>query len=518
VAAAAASAGLSFVVFTDHGDGTRRPDPPVYRSGVLCLDAVEVSTTGGHLVALGLGEVPYPLGGEPRDVVEDVHRFGGFGIVAHPDSPKAELAWHDWTLPVDGVELLNADTAWRKRFYRRDASAWWMLAQSLVSYPVRPPQTIARLFSDAPALMDTWTTLTATRPVVALAGMDAHARLDLTSSDQNERGYSLPIPSYDASFQVMTLHLTPSAPLTGDASHDAALLLEAIEQGRSYTAIDAWAAPARFTFVATRDGRQIEQGSRMASGTPFTLTVRHNAPASFTTRVLRDNTVIGEGHEETLEIAAAGEPGRYRVEIRDPARHDAPPWIISNPIYVVAPHVDATAAAPPASRVVDAIPLFDGRTTDGWIPESDKSSLSAIDRVSLLDGPSLRLRFGLSGGKDIGQFASAAVDTPPSVANYDHIAFSVHAEQPMRLAVQVRAVFPDAHTERWRRSVFVDATDREYVIPFDDMRPVGVTTTGSVPVSALHNVLFVVDTTNTATRTSGQVWLRNVRLEKRAAR
>ena len=35
----AARAGLKFIVFTDHGDATRTPDPPAYRSGVLCIDA-----------------------------------------------------------------------------------------------------------------------------------------------------------------------------------------------------------------------------------------------------------------------------------------------------------------------------------------------------------------------------------------------------------------------------------------------------------------------------------------------
>ena len=87
VAAAARRAGLQFVVLTDHGDGTRDPDPPAYRSGVLVIDAVEISTMGGHYVALGLARAPYRLAGEPRYVVEDVARLGGFGIVAHPDSP-----------------------------------------------------------------------------------------------------------------------------------------------------------------------------------------------------------------------------------------------------------------------------------------------------------------------------------------------------------------------------------------------------------------------------------------------
>src|SRR6185295_6123121 len=66
IAAAASRVGLKFVVFTDHGDGTRRPDPPTYRSGVLCIDAVEISTTAGHYIALGMPAAPYPLGGEPR--------------------------------------------------------------------------------------------------------------------------------------------------------------------------------------------------------------------------------------------------------------------------------------------------------------------------------------------------------------------------------------------------------------------------------------------------------------------
>src|SRR4030095_16673142 len=67
VAAAASRAGLAFVVITDHGDATRGPALPIYREGVLCIDAVEISTDGGHVVALGLPRSPYPLGGEPRD-------------------------------------------------------------------------------------------------------------------------------------------------------------------------------------------------------------------------------------------------------------------------------------------------------------------------------------------------------------------------------------------------------------------------------------------------------------------
>ena len=60
VAAAASRAGLRFVILTDHGDGTRPPDPPSYVDGVLLIDAVEISTDQGHLVALDLPRAPYP--------------------------------------------------------------------------------------------------------------------------------------------------------------------------------------------------------------------------------------------------------------------------------------------------------------------------------------------------------------------------------------------------------------------------------------------------------------------------
>ncbi len=54
VAAAAARAGLQFVILTDQRDGMRPPLAPAMHGGVLVLDGVEISTSGGHYVALGL--------------------------------------------------------------------------------------------------------------------------------------------------------------------------------------------------------------------------------------------------------------------------------------------------------------------------------------------------------------------------------------------------------------------------------------------------------------------------------
>src|SRR5882672_4540955 len=133
IAAAAARAGLKFLIFTDHGDATRKPDPPQYRSGVLCLDGVEISTNGGHYVAIDMPASPYPLGGEARDVVDDVRRLGGFGIAAHPDSPKLQLRWTEWNAPFDGIELLNPDTGWRLWAQEAGGTAPWAARRRLLS-------------------------------------------------------------------------------------------------------------------------------------------------------------------------------------------------------------------------------------------------------------------------------------------------------------------------------------------------------------------------------------------------
>jgi hypothetical protein len=138
VAAAAARAGLQFIVLTDHGDGSvRTPSRPTYHSGVLVVDAVEISGDDGHVVALGLAKTPYPLGGEVRDIVEDVARMGAMPIAAHPGSAKPNLRWTEWTSAFSGLEWLNGDSEYRDE--------GWSIARTLLTYPFRSAPSLARM-------------------------------------------------------------------------------------------------------------------------------------------------------------------------------------------------------------------------------------------------------------------------------------------------------------------------------------------------------------------------------------
>ncbi|MEO8077325.1 MAG: hypothetical protein ABI818_13420, partial [Acidobacteriota bacterium] len=317
VAAAAAKAGLRFVILTDHGDGTRRPDPPEYINGVLCIDAVEISTSGGHYVALGIGAAPYPLGGEPDGVVEDVARLGGFGVVAHPDSARPELAWTDWRPAFDAIEWLNADSEWRNETRGR-------LARVFFDYMLRPGPALASILDRPSASLARWDGLTARRPVVALAGHDAHGGIGRTA-ESGRRASVLGVPSYAASFRSFSTRLVLHAPPSGDAAADATAVLRAMRGGRVFTAIDALAGPAVLDFHAVRagDGVETAMGSVLPPG-PESIVVNATLPAGGRIVLLRNGAELTSADRGELRIEEDHAEGAYRVEVRVPGAPGTP--------------------------------------------------------------------------------------------------------------------------------------------------------------------------------------------------
>jgi hypothetical protein len=507
IAAAAARAGLDFIVLTDHGDGTREPDPPAYRAGVLCLDGVEISTRGGHYVAVGMRRAPYPLGGEPRDVVEDVRRLGGFGIAAHPDSPKPELKWTAWDAPIDAFEWLNLDSEWR------DESTTGLL-RLLLSYPLRGAAAIAGSLRRPEALLARWDALTRHRPVVALAGADAHARFAIGAHPDPYQGPSLPgLPTYEASFRVFSVGVEVARPFSRSASEDAALLIEALRGGHAFTAIDALAGPAAFEFTAESGAARAGAGSRIDPDGPVTFRVRTNAPEGSTTVLLRNGEIIGEGAGPSLWHVSPPVAGAYRVEVRVPGAPGSPPvpWIVSNPIYV-----GVVEAAGPETRrpSQQSVALLDpGRLSD-WHVEHEARSEAQVTRGEPPDESEWRFAFRLGSGEPAGQFAALVRplerDWLPSAGR---IVFRTRSDVPMRLSVQLRA--PGGRDgQRWQRSVYVDEEPREVTVLIDDMRPIGPTDSERPPLEHIDALLLVVDTTNARGGAAGRVWLSDVRLER----
>jgi hypothetical protein len=474
---------------------------------------VEVSTTGGHLVALGLGQAPYPLGGEPRDVLDDVVRMSGFAIAAHPDSAKPELRWSDWTVPLAGLEWLNADSEWR------DEGPWTLL-HSLLTYPARPAESVAALFDRPDGVIRRWDTLTQTRQVVAVAAADAHARIGLRSlGEPDDRDIALRVPSYLAMFRTFSIVL-PDVALRADAGRDAASVLAAIEAGQLYARIDAVASPGSVMFTAISGRNRASAGGVLALDGPVMLRIAADAPPDAVTVLLRNGNILQTG-AQLLETMVPAESAVYRVEIQLPGApgHPPIPWMMSNPIYVGRSNGPAAASPPPQAAPgtpvarTPAVIIYDNAESPGGSVEQSNMSHAAIDVVPAIGGGrQLLFRYAVGGRLSEGPYA--AIRFPiPSLTQSDRVTLTARADHPMRLSVQLRV--PDGGLgQRWQRSIYLDETNRALDIRLADMTPMAAGQPRQVPLAAIDSLLFVVDTVNTKPGGSGTVWLDAIRFER----
>jgi hypothetical protein len=483
VAAAAAQAGLRFVVITDHGDG-RGIDPPTYRSGVLCIDGAEISTEDGHVVAIGMKPAGYRLAGEARDVIDDVHRLGGIAVAAHPTSPKPELTFSAWNAPFDGIEWLNADSEWRDE--RLPA-----LARTVLGYPLRPAAALARTF-DRPAALARADEVASRRDIAILAGHDAHARI----ARADGHGYArrgIPLPSYRAVFESFAVRVVLDAALTGNAESDAATVTRALRHGRVFTAIDGLARRAMLAFTARSGGATVSTGGSVIPSGTVEFDVRAAAPQDGRIVLLHDGREVASAAAPRLQQQLPPRPGAYRVEVHVPGAPGSPPvpWILSSPIYVGLRPADL-----PPVAYGPAVPI----TNQDWGFEHAELSSGVLSESP--DGVELTYTLG---GEGTSPFAALAhrVSVP---ADARALSFSARADRPMRVSVQLRSPAGGGEGQRWGRSVFLDSTDRHITLPLDEFRAVADTNT-VIPRDRIDSLLLVVDSVNTDPGAMGRVFV-----------
>jgi hypothetical protein len=505
IAAAAARAGLQFIILTDHGDGTRTPDAPAYRSGVLTIDGVELNTTGGHYATIGLPASPYPMAGTPADVIEDVHRLGGFGFAAHPGSPRPSLSWQGWDAPIDGLEWINGDSEWRDE-------PRIPIARALITYLLRSPQTMARLLDRPQSVLRQWDTLAATRPVVALAGLDAHARLGFRQrTDPDAAAIHVRLPGYESSFRTFSNHVVLDAPWSGQADADARRLIHAIRNGRAYSVIDALATPGSLTFAATSGSHTAQMGETLPIEGDVLLHASAIAPPGTTLVLLRDGQRVHEVTDGPLETNGGKDRAAYRIEAYTANAPGGPqvPWMVSNPIYA---GLVIDAGAPEIPEPQSRIPA---RTREA-AGESGANDTSTVEVAPLTDprartfagDPAISWRFALSAGAPSGQFAAVRVPVSGGLAAFTRVRFRVSASAPMRVWAQLRA--PVGNTERWGRTFYVGTDSRIVDLEFPTFARIGVTSMALAPLDRVDSLLFVVDTLNTLPGKSGSMTISEV--------
>ncbi|MCX6564936.1 MAG: PHP domain-containing protein [Candidatus Aminicenantes bacterium] len=304
VAAAAERAGLDFVILTDHGSPNFASFDSQRQIGrVMVIAGAEISSSRGHLVALGFKRPTQRFSQNAESAAREVAALGGFTVIAHPYS-KTRWSWGD-RADFSGLEIISFDSDLRR--------GW---APSLLYAPVlliKPSLALLKILDPPTTAVHKWDRLLeedegrAVGPYLGYFSIDAHRLF------------------YETALGVLNLHVQLDSLAPVDFTEASRAVVEALRRGRFYNAVDAAADPAGFRFWA-EDGR-------------IAPTVFHiRAPFSFAheIRLLRRGATVASGNGPEL-VFEAREPGVYRAEVylraRTPLRRDVP-WILSNPIVI----------------------------------------------------------------------------------------------------------------------------------------------------------------------------------------
>jgi hypothetical protein len=296
---------LDYAVLTEHNNlQALRDGHQGWHGGTLLLVGEEVSTPGGHYLALNITEEIDRHKLTTQQVIDEVNRQGGLGFIAHPFFKKRP--WTDWTVSgMTGIEAYNVahDTLDENRLR---LVAWTLTA---------PPNMFYLSLIDRPYdPLRLWDTL-----------IQRHGRMTgIGSTDAHEfHAVGLNFASYEIMFQLIRTHLLiPSSSLTPEGVYDA------LRAGHAYLAIELMVPAKGFVFFAEREGQMLGiMGDAVEFVPGLALTAILPAPASFSLWKDGQETATRIGQQWHVPVT---EPGTYRLEA---SRHNTP-WIMSNPIYV----------------------------------------------------------------------------------------------------------------------------------------------------------------------------------------
>jgi hypothetical protein len=310
VAAIGAKAGLDFVILTDHGAPNEASLAVQGRkNGILLLAGCEISSSRGHLAALGFAAPARPFSAAAEMAAGEVAALGGFTVIAHPYS-KIHWSWGEWA-GYGGIEIFNGDTTVMRRLVRTILSLPGLLA--------RPEPILLRLLEPPAAELGKWDRLSAAHPLQAYFAVDAHL-------------------GYGPLFRLFHLHVLLDAPLSPDFGTARGQIFAALKAGRFFNAVEAAAEARGFRFWAETGAGILPMGRTGTGPGPAIARFVVRTPFAFAheTRLLRDGREIAHSTGDGLVFESTAK-GVFRIEVflreRTPLDPRVP-WIVSNPIFI----------------------------------------------------------------------------------------------------------------------------------------------------------------------------------------
>jgi hypothetical protein len=331
IAHAAITAGLDFVIITDHNvwvdglDGYYVQGP---ERRVLLMVSEEVhdplrNPQANHLLIYHTGRELAHYAPKPQQLIHEVEAAGGICFLAHPVERAAPLfgedalPWVSWDVEgYTGIELWNYMSEFKTYLTSRSAA---------IRAAFNPERYISGPFSETLALWDQL--MREGKRIRVIGGADAHGtRYSIGPLKRT-------IFPYEYLFRCVNTHILTTLPFTGDYEHDCKLVYYALRDGHSFIGYDLPSPTRGFRFSAQGRNTMTIMGGRIRLGHGVTLQVV--SPRVADIRLLKDGEVILRETENTHRTYIASKPGVYRVEIHLPFKGKLRGWIFSNPIFVL---------------------------------------------------------------------------------------------------------------------------------------------------------------------------------------
>lgn len=327
IAAAAANAGLNFVIVTDHN--VRAEGLEAYYGRTLLLVGEEVHNVYrrppvSHLLVYGVERemAPYSFG-NPQTLIGTVAARGGFSYIAHPVDKRSPLKpdwrampWVDWPVKdIAGLEVWDFMSEFKGLLWSRFAAAIYARQPA---WGIRGPQRATlRLWDEL---------LSKGERLAALGSANAHG------ASQKWRIFGDAGPSYEYLFRCVNTHILTREALSGEVARDKALVYEALRAGRTWVGYDLPYPTHGFRFVARSGATRATVGEELRRLAASNIEIDLPAPGEI--HLLRDGKRILQATGTQLRYTSA-EPGVHRVEVYRRFQGRKVGWIFSSPIYII---------------------------------------------------------------------------------------------------------------------------------------------------------------------------------------
>jgi hypothetical protein len=326
---AALREGLDAVITTDHNVLVNGLEG-YYQEGdnqVLLMVGEEVHDQTAipqknHLLVFGASREIATYADNIQLLVNAVRDLNGLAFIAHPVDPAApafgepDISWEKWDVEnYTGIELWNAMSEFKSLLKNKVKAFFYAYNPKLVAHGPFP-ETLRR-----------WDELLENgSKVVAIGGSDAHA------FHVSMGPFRRTLFPYEFHFRAVNTHIFTPQPLSGKASTDQHMILDAIHQGHAFIGYDLPASTRGFRFSAQGVDGTAWMGDEIEVKEGVTMQI--HLPQRADCHLLKNGDVVKTWRKREICTYITSDTGVYRVEVYRNYLGRNRGWIFSNPIYL----------------------------------------------------------------------------------------------------------------------------------------------------------------------------------------